>query len=205
MDKQTGKFIARISENLPDISSELMQWWIDRPKKLQELLLGLCSSAIFPTWKTITLGTGLKTADDVRAAFERAGMKISDWANDILGKPAFTTSGVKSTVALVNVSAADLGFKDGAKLSDICSRALTFGLALCPAEVGPQLRLQYMDQPKGEWLIVAMEPITDSNGGLSVFSVGHGGRERWLNGNDGHPDYFYNGSYRFVFVCCKPA
>ena len=41
MDKQTGKLIARIAENIPDMESEVMQNWIDRPKELQSFLLGL--------------------------------------------------------------------------------------------------------------------------------------------------------------------
>lgn len=43
MDKQTGKFIARIAENLPDMSSATMQKWINNPKGLQGFLRGLCS------------------------------------------------------------------------------------------------------------------------------------------------------------------
>lgn len=41
MDKQTGKFIARIAENLPYMDGEVMQSWIDKPKELQSFLLGL--------------------------------------------------------------------------------------------------------------------------------------------------------------------
>lgn len=39
--KQTGKFLARIAENLPEMSAEVMQRWIDDPKGLQDYLQGL--------------------------------------------------------------------------------------------------------------------------------------------------------------------
>lgn len=153
----------------------------------------------FPTWKTIKLGTGLKTADDFRKAIEAAGMKIGDWGNGFIGKPVFTASDTAMDVELVNVSVAELGFADGATLLDIQAKADKLGLDPCPAEVGPQLRLQYADQPKGEWLIIAMKPIAGSRGRLRVFRVGHDGGGRWLDGY-GSPDYFWDGYGRFVFV-----
>ena len=54
---------------------------------------------------------------------------------------------------LVVVSAADLGLAvESASLKDIYSRAENLGLGLAPAEVGPELRLQYFNQPTGEFL-----------------------------------------------------
>lgn len=90
-------------------------------------------------------------------------------------------------------------------MSDIYQKAKKQGLQLCPAEVGPQLRLQYADQPAGEWLVIAMEPIKDSVGGLSVFFVGHGGVDRWLDAYDGEPDYVWHADGRFVFVRRKSS
>lgn len=53
---------------------------------------------------------------------------------------------------------------------------------LCPAEVGPHLRLADKDQPCETWYWTAMEPITDSVGRPSVFCVGRlAGGERWLS------------------------
>ena len=70
---------------------------------------------------------------------------------------------------------------------------------LCPNEVGPQLRLQYADQPKGEWLRIAMEAITASDGYRRLFSVGHDGGDLWLYGDYGYAVHFWYGSIVFVF------
>ena len=86
---------------------------------------------------------------------------------------------------------------------EICDRALELGFELCPNEIGPQLRLQYADQPKGEWLLIGMEPITVSDGHLLVFLVAHDGDGQWLHGLLGYPDYRWNAGSRFVFVCHK--
>ena len=155
-------------------------------------------------WKTIRLGTGLRTAGDFRQTLMTVGIRIGEWANNILGQPAFKASETEEEVNLVVVSVSELGFKSGgATRKDIYARAQALGLTLCPAEVGPQLRLQYQDQPKGEWLYIAMEPIAGSGGSLSVFSVGHSGSGRWLDSGHGSPDYFWDGDDRFVFVLRK--
>ena len=175
----------------------------------QEALQGALSNktAEFKTWKTIKLGTGFKTADDFHHAVKAAGNKISDWGNDILGQPAFTASTKHTTIDLVVMSNAQLGFEDGATVQETYDRAKTLGLKLCPAEVGPQLRMQYADQPMDEWLLIAMEPVAVSYGILSVFYVGRndGGQwnGQWLNANRGHPDNHWDGDARWVF-CRKP-
>jgi len=152
----------------------------------------------FPIWKTIQIGTGLKTADHFRRALTSAGYRIGTWANDILGR--FTPAVEAATLDLVLVSVAGLGFSNGARLADIYARAKELGLELCPAEIGPQLRLQYADQPWGEWLFIAMEPITGSGGDPNFFDVGHCDDGRWLSGFYCSPGHFWSGSDRFVFV-----
>ncbi|MEK7611820.1 MAG: hypothetical protein AAB407_00520 [Patescibacteria group bacterium] len=154
----------------------------------------------FATWKQVKLDTGLKTAADFRSALKKAGMKISNWANDILGKPAFTVAAEEVSLDLVVVSVADLGFKKGATRAQIYERARELGLDLCSAEVGPQLRLQYLDQPMNDWVLIGMEPIADSGGSLSVFILRRDGDEVWLDGSSGSADLFWFADYRWVFV-----
>ncbi len=152
----------------------------------------------FNVWKTIKLGTH-KDADALRKALKKADFKIGDWGNDILSKPAFTVASAEEEIQLVNLSVADLGFKEGANYENICSKAKELGLELCPNEVGPQLRLQYKDQPKGEYLRIAMEPITGSDGRLNFFSVGHDDDGLWLDGLYGFSVRFWRAYDRFVF------
>jgi hypothetical protein len=134
----------------------------------------------FEIWKTIRIGTAsFKTADDFRKALKEKGFYISRWANDILEKPAFTVAPKETQVDLFKVTVSQLGFQS-AQLDQIYGRAEELGLELCPAEVGPQLCLQYQQDQPNEWILVAMKPILDSLGNLRVFNVGGYGSELWL-------------------------
>lgn len=156
----------------------------------------------FPIWKTIKLGTGLKVAEDFRHALSDGGFRLSGWASGILGKPAFTAAGEETEVDLVRVAVGELGFRKGARRDQIYERAKELGLEVCPPEVGPQLRLQYQDQPNGEWILIAMEPIIDSDGCPLVFSVGRRGSELWLSSYWGNPGHFWGAGHQWVF--CRP-
>ena len=156
----------------------------------------------FNVWKTIKIGT-FKNAKELRKALKKNGFGISDKAKDILGKPAFIVAVVEEEIQLVNVSVADLGYKSGATYKDICAKAKELGLEFCPNEIGPQLRLQYKNQPKGEDLYIAMEPISDSGGDFRIFNVGHGGGDLWLGGSIGYSDIFCDANHHFVFCLQK--
>jgi hypothetical protein len=167
---------------------------------LRDELVVKMPERVWKTWMTIKLGT-LKNVEEIRQALKADGNNIGDWANDILGKPAFTVSVDEQDVELVNVSVEELGFKQGACYADICKRAFELGLDLCPAEVGPQLRLQYKDQPKGTYVVVAMNAITGSGGGLIVFGVERydvGGR--YLYASYGYAGHVWRANFRFVFL-----
>ena len=155
----------------------------------------------FPTWRTIKLGLH-KDAQAYREALEQAGRKskISDWAGDIIGKPAFTVSTEEIDFELVRATVKEITGKDRATTDEVFTSAERLDLFKCPAEVGLALRLQYKEQPKGEWVRIAMEPITDSDGDLNVFSVEHDDDGLWLYANYGSPAYVWYGGDTFVFA-----
>lgn len=144
---------------------------------------------------TVTLAP--QSADTIIVSLEADGYKVSDWAKDILKRmPAI----VDWCGELVVVTVADLGFKKSARYDDIIARAKTFGLELCPAGVGPALRRLVKDQSMGEWLIVAMEPITDSEDVLSVFRVGRNSDGLWLYADCGYAACQFDLGTSLVFV-----
>ena len=201
---QTAKLVARMAECLPsDLDTQTAQGWIDNPQGLKKLLRGLVPPAEpkdFPTWKTITLGTH-RTVGDLHTALKQGGNEVNGWAKDIMSKPAFTLAEEEHELQLVKVTVKELGFTDRTRFDRICDRAQELGLKLCPAEVGPQMRLQYADQTNPEYLVIAMEAITDSGGGPHVFYVSRYDGERWLDAYYGSSYYLWDPAFEFVF--CK--
>lgn len=145
----------------------------------------------FAIWKTVTLGLK-KSPKDYKKAMEKDGYHIIDYAGQILNKTEVSQTEVE--LDLVAVTVGELGFKDGARRDVLYTRAIELGLQLCPAEVGPALRLAYKDQPKGEWLRIGMEPIAGSDDNPYVFGVGNGFGALCLG------SYYGLAAYRWVFV-----
>jgi hypothetical protein len=153
-----------------------------------------------PIWKTITLGTH-DSASSLREALNAAGCRIGQLAGEALARPAFTVSPSKVDVDLVILSVGQLGFDaEGASYGEIHARAAQLGLELCPPEVGPQLRLQYVDQPLGEFLHIAMAPVLTDSGDVVGLSVGNGGAGLLLVGFDARPNLAVSPPLRFVFL-----
>ncbi|MBR0955137.1 hypothetical protein [Bradyrhizobium canariense] len=166
----------------------------DRPQ------IPIRSAVDHPAWKTIKIGA-FANVFALSNALDAAGCSIGNSAGEILARPTFTVSATKTSVELFAVSAAELGFRsDTALLADIYARAKQLGFGLAAAEVGPQLRLQYFDQPTGEFLIIGMEPIRTWQGAPVILNVANGGAGLILIGRDGSADAEIPVASRFVFV-----
>lgn len=203
VSKMLGVLVSHLSE-FYELTTEEIQWVIQNPKKAIVLFIEAIRNRkhrIFSIWKTIDIGTGLQNVDDFCQAIADIGGKVFKWAKDIMGKSDFTVSQELTKLNLVKVSVADLDFPDGATLKKIYERAISIGLKLVPAEAGPQLRLQYTNQPIDEWLLMAMEPIKDSGGDPLIFHVQHDDDGLWLYARYGHPGLVWHSGRVFVF--CK--
>ena len=89
---------------------------------------------------------------------------------------------------------------DESSLSDVYERARQAGLELCPAEVGPKLRLNYRNQPLGEALDIAMEPVATYSGDPTILTLANWGTGLILIGRDGRSESTVNRISRFVFA-----
>ena len=162
------------------------------------------SAFAVPVWRTITTGT-FANSFALLNALDAAGCSIGSSAEEILARPAFTVGTTKTSVELVAVSAAELGFQtDTVPLAEIYARARQSGFGLAAAEVAPQLRLQFLDQPMGEFLI-GMEPIKTWTGEPVILTVANGGAGLVLIGRDGSANAEIPVAARFLFVRSNEA
>lgn len=79
----------------------------------------------------------------------------------------FVTLGQGQVVEIAVRSVAELGFEQGATYGQLIGRALESGLAECPLELGPHLRMQYRDQPEGS----AGQPATQHRAPSGAITV----------------------------------
>lgn len=155
----------------------------------------------FPVWKTKTIKLGThKSVDEIRRSLKDNGFHISEWGKDILGMVILAE--VESEITLHTATVKELTGMNFATYREIKEAIHFKGYELCPAEVGPQLRLQYPDQPKGEYLRIAMEPVTDSYGYLYFFNVVYLRDKCRLFGYSSHLDFLFSDNH-FVFASCK--
>lgn len=130
---------------------------------------------------------GGTSAAKLEKTLEKEGVQLSTNGRFMLRSKDFTTLKNPEEAALVRLRVEDLGFPRGATTDEIYTRAEELGLELCPAEVGPQYRLKYTDQPSGEWLYIGMKQIPVSDGSPHVFRVEHDSDGRWLGGHWAEP------------------
>ena len=127
-------------------------------------------------------------------ALKDKNMYLSDYGKDILEKTEFSQE--QKTYDLVRFTVEQLGLKQGATTDEIYTKSEELGLELCPAEVGPQLRLQNTSK---EWLLIAMKQISDRDGDPRVFSLDHDGDQSTLYGSLARPGRWGLSARRFVF------
>lgn len=178
---------AYIGELYPGIFDDL-------PRDIEHIYTSFPEQPI--RFHEVTIGG--KDSKQLQKEMLEQGDQITDWAKGMMNRRAFTTS-KEQQLELVEVSVKDLGFPQGATRKDIYERAQELGLEVVPAEVGPNLRLQYKDQPMGNYIAIGMEPIADSSGLPKLFNVDHDSDGRFLGSDIWLPGFHLNDSLRFVF------
>jgi len=162
--------------------------------------------------QTFDVKIGGKTKDQLKRDLDTEQYSIdTDPANHILNAKYllnsndFEVSKEVKNLRLVRLSIRELGFPEDATTDQIYKRADELGLDLCPAEVGPQLRLQ---SQVSEVIHVAMKGIAGSDGELDVFYISYSfDRPRnklLLKADDARPDTGWYYSTDWVFSLRPP-
>lgn len=151
-------------------------------------------------WKTITVGT-YRSPLALHDALVAQGVHVGGLAGQMLRLPAFTLTAAPAHLDLSLIPIGELvPGSDRASFAAIHARAIAAGFDLCPAEVGPQLRLQYPEQRIGEYLSIGMEPLPTADGSDACFVVGNGGAGLVIVGRTVGPDSMAASRSRFVFA-----
>jgi hypothetical protein len=160
--------------------------------------------------RTVTVG-GLTKLELIRA-LRRNAILMNEAAERLFASEQFTTSATRSTVKIVELTIHDLGFPHGATIAESYARATALGLALCPIELGPHLRLQYLDQPEGHWgkpvrrhqapygsITIASEPLTEEEDFPKGFYLRCIEGVLWLRGYRSGPEHVWEPDDHFIF------
>src|SRR5579875_2720145 len=100
---------------------------------------------------TRTVDVGGLTKSELMHKLKQQSILMNELAERLFADDRFTTSDTKYILQTVELTVADLGFRNGATIEQIFKRANELGLQLCPLELGPYLRLVYLDQPEGSF------------------------------------------------------
>lgn len=151
--------------------------------------------------QTLETDPDINSPKKAEEAIKAKNIHLSDWGKDILYKTEFSHEW--KTYEPVKFSVKQLGFPKGATTSEIYTKSTEeLGLELCPAEVGPHLRLKY---PGKEYFLVAMKQIIDRVGHPLVFSLRWLGAEMLLDGNFARPGRRWPPDDEFVFSLRPPS
>lgn len=154
-------------------------------------------------WRTVMIGG--KSADVLVRELDAGNFRVNEFAKLMMRQSTFVTTRSVRQARLCRVSLkVDLGIrKELVSFREICARARQAGMVLCPSELGPHLRLQYGDQPYGEYLWVAMKPIPRVKVAPSIYHLGNSAEQgAFLVPVDALVDeeIFYAPKNLFVFV-----
>lgn len=114
---------------------------------------------------------------------------VSYWANFII-QHRIEFEAQSEYCWLTKLTPRQFGFTVGYDLREFYECVLATGRRLLPAGTAPLLRVLYLDQPEGEGLKIAMNPVPDSAGGLTGLALGHHrkGNGLWLDDWRWHPE-----------------
>ena len=160
--------------------------------------------------RTVTIG-GL-TKSELLEQLQIQSISLNEYAHQLFADDRFTTTHMHKSVTTVELTVRDLGFPHGATTAELFAQAQTLGLGLCPLELAPHLRLQYLDQPEGYWgqpirqhqapsgaITIASEILTQDDDVPKGFYLRRIKGELWLRGYRAGADHVWDAADHLLF------
>ena len=116
------------------------------------------------------VSVGGKDRQQLLAELDEAGVELNEYARTLFGCDGFTTLSTPHSLVTVELTVKQLGFAHGASTLDLYAQAESLGLGPAPLELGPHLRLQYLERPEGCWGYLLTERRAPP-GSITVTSV----------------------------------
>jgi hypothetical protein len=164
----------------------------------------------------VRLQVGGLSRSELRTALETGGVLLNAHAHTLLEHAVFDLRDAEE-ITIVERSVGDLGLGAGATLPEVFAAARAQGLALCPPDAGPYLRLALTSQanapdsvlsagrsPTGA-LKVAAAPLSDDVEFPKGFYLRVVDHRPWLRGYRCDDKYRFSADDRFVFRVSAPA
>jgi hypothetical protein len=173
---------------------------------------------IYPDCEIITrtVEVGGLTKSQLIQKLQQYSIMMNDYGERLLADDKFTTSDIKYSLRTVELTVGDLGFPDGATTDQIFKRASELGLELCPLELGPHIRLEYLDQPEGYSgnpllqhqapsgsITIASEIVTEDDDFPKGFYLRRINGVLWLRGYRADHLHVWNPNDHFIFCQTK--
>jgi len=146
------------------------------------------------------------------------GIELNEAGRELFAHDGFTVLEKSVIVTTVEITVANLGFVDGATSADLFEKAVQLNLMECPLELGPHLRLQYLDQPEGSLghmpsqhrappgsLTIASVHSVDNDDMPKGFYLRRINGVLWLRGYREGPDHVWTPEDHFVFAFAPNA
>lgn len=167
---------------------------------------------IYPDCQFITrkVAVGGETKSQLHEKLRQHAIRLNEYAEQLFADERFLTSDKTYSIQTVELTVRNLGFPDGATLPQLFQRARELGLALCPVELGPHLRLASLDQleasgvskkqqaPLGS-ITVATEIISEDDEFPKGFYLRKIDGELWLRGYVADDLHIWNPDDHFIF------
>ncbi|MBI0580000.1 helicase [Neobacillus cucumis] len=162
---------------------------------------------------TRTVEVGGLTKSQLIQKLQQVSILMNKYGERLFADDKFTTSDTKYSLTTVELTVTDLGFPDGATTAQLFKKAFELGLELCPLELGPHLRLEYLDQREGYLgnvsqqhqapsgaIIIASEILTKDDDFPKGFYLRRINGVLWLRGYIADNLHVWKSEDHFIFV-----